>query len=151
MPAIHFRTTVDAPRPEAVYQALATQEGLAGNWTDQLDVPEETGAVARFGFGPEWAKTLELRIDALERGRRVVWTPVGGFPGWTGTSIVWELEAADNGTVVHFTHSGWPEEDADGEMAMCAYTWAMIIDRLGDQVARGKRAPYFTATAPLPQ
>ena len=80
MPSIHFRKTVDAP-PEDVYAALATQEGLAGNWTDQLEVPEETGAVARFGFGPDWAKTLELRIDALEPGRRVEWTPVGGFPG----------------------------------------------------------------------
>jgi uncharacterized protein YndB with AHSA1/START domain len=28
MPAIHFRTTVDAA-PERVYAALATQEGLA--------------------------------------------------------------------------------------------------------------------------
>jgi hypothetical protein len=26
----------------------------------------------------------------------------------------------------------------------------MIIDRLGNQVARGERAPYFTADAPLP-
>src|SRR5215207_8889973 len=90
MPAIHFRTTVDAP-PEDVYRALATQDGLAGNWTDQLEVPEQAGAVARFGFGPDWAKVLELCIDALEPGQRVEWTPVGGFPGWVGTSIAWEL------------------------------------------------------------
>ena len=96
MPAIHFRTTVDA-QPEAVYDALATQEGLAGNWTDQLEVPEETGGVARFGFGPDWAKTLELRVDALEPGRHVEWTPVGGFPGWIGTAIRWDLEPADDG------------------------------------------------------
>jgi uncharacterized protein YndB with AHSA1/START domain len=151
MPGIHFRTTVDAS-PQDVYEALATREGLAGNWTDQLDVPEQTGAVARFGFGPDWAKTLEVRIDALEPGRRVEWTPVGGFPGWVGTSIAWELEPADGGgTVVHFSHTGWPEEAADGEMAMCGYTWAMIIDRLAAQVARGERDPYFVATAPLPR
>ena len=149
MPAIHFRTTVDAP-PDAVYEALSTREGLAGNWTDQLEVPEETGAIARFGFGPDWDKTLEVRIDALESGRRVVWTPVGGFPGWVGTSIEWRLEPADDGgTVVRFSHTGWPEAEAEGEMAMCGYTWAMIIDRLGAQVARGERAPYFPATAPL--
>jgi hypothetical protein len=67
MPSIHFRRTVDAP-PEEVYAALATQDGLAGNWTDQLEVPEQAGGVARFGFGPDWANTLELRIDALEPG-----------------------------------------------------------------------------------
>jgi uncharacterized protein YndB with AHSA1/START domain len=151
MPGIHFRTTVDAS-PDEVYEALATQEGLAGNWTDQLEVPEQTGAVARFGFGPDWAKALEVRIDALEPGQRVEWTPVGGFPGWIGTSISWELEPAeDGGTVVHFRHTGWPDDAADGEMAMCGYTWAMIISRLGAQVARGERAPYFTATAPLPR
>jgi hypothetical protein len=123
MPSILFRTTVDA-HPDQVYAALATQDGLAGNWTDQLEVPEETGAVARFGFGPDWDKTLELRIDALDPG--------------------------DGGTVVHFTHGGWPEQAADGEMAMCGYTWAMIINRLARQVARGERAPYFKAGEPLP-
>jgi uncharacterized protein YndB with AHSA1/START domain len=151
MPSIHFRKTVDAS-PQEVYDALATQDGLAGNWTDQLEVPDQTGAVARFGFGPDWAKTLEVRIDALEPGRRVVWTPVGGFPGWIGTSIAWVLEPAeDGGTVVHFTHGSWPDAAADGEMAMCGYTWAMIIDRLAAQVARGDRAPYFFAGAPLPR
>jgi uncharacterized protein YndB with AHSA1/START domain len=150
MPSIHFRKTVDAS-PDEVYAALATEMGLAGNWTDQLEVPEETGAVARFGFGPDWAKTLEVRIDALEPGRRVEWTPVGGFPGWIGTSITWELEPTGDGTVVHFSHRGWPEGEADGEMAMCGYTWAMIIDRLGAQVERGERTPYFTAGAPLPR
>ena len=135
-----------------MYEALSTADGLAGHWTDQLEVPEQTGAVARFGFGPDWAKTLEVRIDALEPARRVEWTPVGGFPGWIGTSIVWELEPADGGgTVVHFRHVGWPEGEADGEMAMCGYTWAMIIARLAGQVSRGERDPYFTAGAPLPR
>jgi uncharacterized protein YndB with AHSA1/START domain len=151
MPSIHFRTTVDAPAGD-VYAALATQDGLGGNWTDQLDVPEETGGIAKFGFGPDWAKTLDLRIEALEPDRLVEWTPVGGFPGWIGTAITWRLEPTDDGaTIVHFTHGGWPDEAADGEMAMCAYTWAMIIDRLSRQVAHGERSPYFTATAPLPR
>jgi hypothetical protein len=34
---------------------------------------------------------------------------------------------------------------------LCGYTWALIIDRLAAQVARGERAPYFTAGAPLPR
>jgi uncharacterized protein YndB with AHSA1/START domain len=151
MPSIHFRTTVGAP-PDEVYTALATQDGLAGNWTDQLDVPEQPGGVARFGFGPDWDKTLELRIDALEPGRLVQWTPVGGFPGWIGTSITWRLEPTEGGgTIMHFTHGGWPEPAADGEMAMCGYTWAMIINRLAGQVARGERAPYFKSGEPLPR
>jgi uncharacterized protein YndB with AHSA1/START domain len=151
VPSIHFRTTIDA-RPDAVFEALATQEGLAGNWTDQLDVPEQEGGIARFGFGPDRARTLELRIDDLDPGRAVTWTPVGGFPGWLGTSITWRLAPADDGgTIVQFRHSGWPDEAADGEMAMCGYTWAMIIDRLSAQVVRGERAPYFTSTAPLPR
>jgi uncharacterized protein YndB with AHSA1/START domain len=145
MPSIHFQTTVAAP-PADVYRALATQDGLAGNWTDQLEVPEEPGGIARFGFGPDWDLTLEVRIDALEPGRRVVWTPVGGFPGWVGTTITWDLEPApDGGTVIHFRHADWPAAEADDEMARCGYTWAMIIDRLTGQVARGERAPYFSA------
>src|SRR6476661_2030859 len=107
MPSIHFRTTVDGP-PEAVYRVLTTEEGLAGSWTDQLEVPEAAGKTARFGFGPDWEMTLEVRIDALEPSRRVVWTPTGGFPGWVGTSIAWELEPTGDGrTAVHFSHGGW--------------------------------------------
>jgi hypothetical protein len=45
MPSIHSRTTVDASA-EDVYAALATQDGLAGNWTDKLEVPEQTGGGA---------------------------------------------------------------------------------------------------------
>jgi hypothetical protein len=52
---------------------------------------------------------------------------------------------------VHFEHTGWQDAQADSEMAMCAYTWAMIIDRLAAQASRGERAPYFTAGAPLPR
>ena len=59
--------------------------------------------------------------------------------------------AEDGGTAVHFAHTGWQDEQADGEMAMCGYTWAMIIDRLAAQASRGERAPYFTAGAPLPR
>jgi uncharacterized protein YndB with AHSA1/START domain len=78
----------------------------------------------------------------------VTWTPIGGFPGWVGTSIDWTLEPADGGgTIVHFTHDGWSDEQAAGEMAMCGYTWAMIIDRL----AGGSRDPYFKAGEPLPR
>ena len=151
MPSIHFSTTVDAP-PEAVYEALTTADGLAGHWTDQLEVPEQERGAARFGFGPGWAQTLELRVDELEPGRSVVWTPTGGFPGWVGTSIRWRLEPGeDGGTVLSFRHTGWPEAQADGEMARCGYTWAMIIDRLRAQLATGTRAPYFAAAKPLPR
>jgi uncharacterized protein YndB with AHSA1/START domain len=151
MPSIHFSTTVDAP-PEAVYEALTTAEGLAGHWTDQLEVPEEEGGTARFGFGPAWAQTLELRVDELDPARSVVWTPTGGFPGWVGTSIRWRLEPSeDGGTVLGFRHTGWPDAEADGEMARCGYTWAMIVDRLRAQLATGTRAPYFAAAAPLPR
>jgi hypothetical protein len=147
MPSIHFRKNVGAS-PDIVFGALATQEGLAGNWTDQLEVPETVGGTARFGFGPGWDMELDVRIDALEPGRLVKWTPTGGFPGWIGTTITWELEPSeDGGTVVHFTHSGWPDAAAEGEMASCGFTWAMIIDRLDAQSARGERAPYFTAAA----
>jgi hypothetical protein len=106
--------------------------------------------VATFGFGTDRAKTLEVRIDALDPGRRVEWSPVGGFPGWIGTSITWTVESADDGgTVVHFTHGGWPDQAAEGEMAMCGYTWAMIIDASPVR-SPAARAPYSRAVEPLP-
>jgi hypothetical protein len=54
---------------------------------------------------------------------------------------------------IHFrtTVDGSPDDvyhaSADGEIAMCGYTWALIIDRLDAQVGRGERAPYFSLSA----
>lgn len=62
-----------------------------------------------------------------------------------GPGLGWRLVSASAQIA-----GGWPDQEADGEMAMCGYTWAMIINRLGDQVARGQRAPYFTVGEPLP-
>ena len=43
------------------------------------------------------------------------------------------------------------DQAAEGEMAMCGYTWAMIIERLARQVGDGERKPYFRAGEPLPR
>ena len=140
--------------PRRTTSTLRWPRGTASRATGPISSrsPTRPAAYAKFGFGPDWAKTLELRVDALEPDRRVEWTPVGGFEGWIGTAITWRLEPTDDGaTIIHFTHGGWPEEAADGEMAMCGYTWAMIIDRLSRQVADGNRAPYFNAGTPLPR
>jgi len=48
---------------------------------------------------------------------------------------------------VKFEHGGWPDHAADGEMAMCGYTWAMSLfvgsegdHRRGDETLNARSA-----------
>jgi hypothetical protein len=131
MPAIHFRTTVDA-EPERVYDASRPRRASPATG------PTSSRCPGKRAPSPAWASALtgprrwRCASTSSSRPGACRWTPVGGFHGWIGTSITWRLEPADGGrTVVNFEHGGWPKQAADGEMAMCGYTWAMIIDRLG--------------------
>ena len=123
-------------------QIAAPPEVVFAYFTDPGRMVEWMGVGALLDPRPGGA----LRIDA--NGRDVV---VGEYVELDPPRRLVFTWGFDGGTVVHFEHAGWQDEQAHGEMAMCGYTWAMIIDRLAAQASTGERAPYFRAGAPLPR
>ncbi len=69
MPDIHHETTI-ASDPDALFEGLSTQEGLAAFWTDQTEARAEVGSIATFAFGPNRETVFEMRIEALDRPAR---------------------------------------------------------------------------------
>jgi uncharacterized protein YndB with AHSA1/START domain len=140
---IMFTVDIKA-EPNAVADAIATQEGLRSFWTPDADANPEVGSVARFGF-QEAPMDLRMRIDAIEPGREVRWTCVGDFPYWRDTVVAWRMEPNPEGpgTRLTFSHTGWPEDQPEHEYASVSYTWGQIVARLHDVLETGRQDPYL--------
>jgi uncharacterized protein YndB with AHSA1/START domain len=131
-----------AAPPEAVYQAVSTQKGLASFWTSDCDAQAEIGSVARFGF-PQSPVDQKMWVEALEPGRRVAWRALGDFPNWEGTTLSWEMEPAEAGTRITFRHGGWADDYAEREWAIVNWVWGQVVACLKSYTESGEPQAFF--------
>ncbi|MFI9558953.1 SRPBCC domain-containing protein [Nonomuraea endophytica] len=130
---ILHRVGIKAPA-SAVYAALTTTDGLAGWWTtDTRDMGDDVIAF-RFGAGGFDMKVVELQPD-----KRVLWEVVEGPKEWIGTHVVWDLDRADDQTIILFKHEGWAEPVEF--MHHCSTKWAVFLMSLKSLVETGTGAP----------
>jgi uncharacterized protein YndB with AHSA1/START domain len=127
----------------AVFEAITTQDGVAGFWTSDLDLQPVVGSIGRFGF-PAAPVDLRMRVDALEPGRQVRWACLGDFPHWAGTTVAWDLSAGPTGgTMVVFRHDGWLDDYPELDYASINYTWGRIVGALKALVETGTSQPFL--------
>ena len=124
--------------PETVYQALTTQAGLAGWWTPTAEAKPETGSIARFPFGPDYHK--EMEVTKLKPFEQVQWRCLTGYDDWMGTTLTFDMAPHQNGTLLFFHHDGWKEYTPG--FASCNYDWAMFLRSLKLLCETGKGLPY---------
>ena len=92
MPRIVFELEVDAPATQ-IAEALTTEPGIAGWWTDDVRLAGSAGATITLGFTIA-PRPFQLRVDKADE-QHVVWTSVGEFPPhWAGTQVAWTLQPA---------------------------------------------------------
>ena len=84
-----------------------------------------------------------MRIEALEPGKRVVWSCHGDQADWTGTTLTWTLAPDGDGTVARFTQSQW--KSFTDYVAMCNSTWGELMYRLKDYVEGRNPGPHWKA------
>jgi uncharacterized protein YndB with AHSA1/START domain len=138
-PLVHNVTI--ASGADKIYEAISTGKGLASFWTRESQAEPRVGSIAKFGFG---GPQLELKVAELKPGKLVRWSSHDGFPQWVGTTILWEIaKAEDGGSVVTFTHGGWPAELPQADLGSVNYTWGRVVGRLKKHVETGETVPYF--------
>ena len=139
MPDIRHRVAISAPLP-AVYQAVATPEGISQWWTrDGVKGTSNEGSRLQISFGhPEPAAVME--ITQLTPDQQVSWKCVEGPAEWVGTTITFGLTQSDNETVVMFSHDGW-REPVDF-MAHCSARWAYFLFSLKSLTENGAGTPF---------
>jgi hypothetical protein len=111
---------------------LSTAEGLASWWTSTVEAEARVGAVARFGFNGG-AVVFRMRIDDLAEDERVLWTCLGDFEEWTGTTLAWHIASLSQEpvrSVLSLAHRGWAS--VDGYYAQCNTDWGRLMYYLKD-------------------
>lgn len=144
MPNIVHRIGMEGTTAEAVYRAVATREGVASWWTEQVTGESTVGSVLHFDFGkggPDF-QVLELTPPA-----RVRWKCVSGPEEWVDTRIRFNISRQDGETVLLFTHGGWREEAEF--MYHCSTLWAYFLLGLKQFMESGRGRPYGPRFEPI--
>ncbi len=113
-PSYHRIISVNAS-PEKVYQALTS--GYENWWTSTHGKCfNELGDQIKFTFSPNvsfWtmeAKTLKpnklVELECVDAYHLIDSKPDASQTEWLGTKMVWNIEADEDQTTVHFTHNG---------------------------------------------
>jgi uncharacterized protein YndB with AHSA1/START domain len=139
MATILLRVPLDA-KPNDVYEALATSEGVNGWWSNHTEGPEGVGSSIKVAF-PDAPMTFDFEVVEETAGERIAWRCLAGPPEWIGTTISYDIQTKEGETSVLFAHSGW--YTTDQSFPFIAYSWAQILPRLKKLAETGKSDPFF--------
>jgi uncharacterized protein YndB with AHSA1/START domain len=138
MPDIQHSVQI-AAKPEAIYPLVATADGFRQWWATDITEP---GGAAELGVFNR-SSVYRLRRAVEEPPSQVEWRCETG-EAWTGTRIMFRLEAGESGTILRFTHADW--RSASDYFVFCNTTWGELMYRL-KAAAEGKTpGPLFSAT-----
>lgn len=130
-----------AAEPKAIYDGLATSDGVNGWWSNHAEGPEGPGSTMKVAF-PDAPITFDFEVTKETPGENVTWRCLAGPPEWVGTDVSFDIETDDEGsTSVLFSHDGWAT--TEDSYPFIAYSWAQILPRLKALVEDGKRDPFF--------
>ena len=124
--------------PDAVLRWLDTASGIAGWWSDRVDGDASTvGSSFQVTF-PTSPVVFDLEVTAL--GDDVVeWHIAQDPPWWRGTTIRFDLAAADGGASIVFTHGGF--DPADPIIQVITPAWVRFLDNLVAVAQSGAPSP----------
>ena len=137
MPDIQHAIQI-AAKPETIYGLIATATGLGQWWA--TDIAESGGGVQLGFFNRSTVYRLTLQVG--EPPVHAEWMCETGDE-WSGTRIIFGLEARGSETLLRFTHRGWRSET--DYFISCNTTWGELMYRLKAAAEGQSRGPLFLA------
>jgi len=137
MSEIRHRLGINASSVK-VYDALATREGLASWWTQEVQGASRSGGSLAFRFGDPEPMVMEVR--ELSPPECVLWRCIEGPIEWMNTRVIFFLYEDGDETVLLFTHAGWSETFEF--MHHCSTKWASFLLGLKAGFEGGKATPW---------
>lgn len=119
--------TRDLPQPPAhVWRAL-TEPAFVSKWWAEGDIRPEVGHRFSLDMGAFGQQACEVK--AVEPEKLFVYDFGIGI---LDTTITWRFESTDEGTRLHFEHSGFDVDSPMGKQALAGMSggWPMILGRL---------------------
>jgi uncharacterized protein YndB with AHSA1/START domain len=135
---IRHRIGIAAPS-SAVYEQLATTEGLAQWWTRDVQGGATAGEKLAFFFGSA-EPSFVMEVVEVRPNERVVWRCVEGPDEWIDTALTFELRERDAETVLLFTHAGWREPVEF--MHHCTTKWGAYLLSMKHGLEAGQGRPF---------
>lgn len=133
---------------DEVFAAITESSGLAAFWIQDSHAEPVIGSVTRMNLPS--GSLLQLRVDKLEVGRRVVWTPISEFsrpPSWLGTTVAWDLTAKGAVTEILLQHGGWPPDLPQTALGQLTFLWAQVVGSLRTFAESGVPKPIIPSGA----
>src|SRR4051794_20489299 len=118
-----------ATERKAVFDTVATREGVAAFWTPDVQGDASEGGELSLGFGTAPSR-LPLRVTKAAAPREIEWAASSDWPFWSGSRISWSFEPADAGTKVILRHLDYGDGMPDYEFGSVAFTWATVLGKL---------------------
>jgi uncharacterized protein YndB with AHSA1/START domain len=131
-------TRIVAASPGTVLAALRTTEGVSG-WWGPASGSADTGGILEVSF-LDGRQVIRLHVEPTSE-RRVVWSVEGAAltPDWAGTTIMFDVEEAGEGSTIRFRHQGLTP--ALQCFDMCHEGWTHYVGSLASYVETGQGQP----------
>lgn len=131
MPDILHRVGINA-KPEQVFNALTTINGLRDWWSSTAAGNAAMGGIINYGF-------CDMQVIAAEPDKPVHWRCIGGPDEWLDTEVIFRLDWKEGQTFVMFKHANWKEPVEF--MHHCSTKWATFLLSLRDLVEKSDGHP----------
>lgn len=143
MNLIHHVFDIQAP-PETVFTSITTTDGLSSWWTTMVQADtDERGSLFLFTFrGPF---NPRLRIAEIESPSLVRWEGVSGHDAWGRTTLRFQLDRIEGGTMVSFWHQMGADRPDDA-VASANFNWGYYLDSLRLLCETGQGKPFQSGT-----
>ncbi len=138
---IVHRIGIAAPA-DRVREALASIDGLASWWTEDVRGDSSVGGRIEFVFRADDGAVkgaMVMEVQPPQNGEQVRWRCVDGPEEWIGTDVTYELSQQDDQTILLFGHRNWRE--AVEFTYHCSMKWATFLLSLREYVETGTGRP----------
>ncbi len=139
MPKIRHIFHIDSSL-EKVFEHISKIDHIKKWWTAETSGSDEVGRTIDFKF--EDRGFIQVCVDELVEGEKILWTCTDGDPQWHGTTMEFYLTKNEEEKLcrVNFIHDGWAE--ATEFMGICSFSWAKYFISLKSLCESGVGEPY---------
>ena len=133
-----FHNLIVNAKPEPVFRAISTPEGLNKWWTLTCSGAPQEGGEYNLGFGPGYDWRAEVSRCTPDSEFELIFTEAD--TDWQGSRLKFVLKGQEDKTEVFFKHEGWPEDNEHYRIS--CFCWAMYLRLMKRFVEFGEVVPY---------
>lgn len=130
--------------PGAVFEAVATQDGLSKWWSKVVNADERVGGLVKFTFLGDFHPHME--VTELDRPTAVGWKCVAGHDAWAENKFRFLIAADGDGASLHFTQD-YARELSDEQYGTYNFNWGYYLESLRQLCEEGRGKPFDPAAA----